>query len=176
MVREVLLALLAKEPSHGYELKAAIESLFGELWPEVNVGQVYSTLGRLERLGLVRSATVAQGGRPDKKVYELTAAGRDDLRRWVDELVPAVRVRDTFFSKVALAWKTGLTDPMELIDRQRRAYLLRLRELQTAAETATGLVARLAVDAAVRHVRADLEVLDACEAALADAERGVRGG
>jgi DNA-binding PadR family transcriptional regulator len=175
-MREVLLALLAKEPSHGYELKAAIESLFGELWPEVNVGQVYSTLGRLERLGLVRSTTVAQGGRPDKKVYELTASGRDDLRRWVDELVPAVRVRDTFFSKVALAWKTGLADPLDLIDRQRRAYLLRLRELQAAAEVTTGLVARLAVDAAVRHVRADLEVLDACESALADAQQGGRDG
>ena len=171
-MREVLLALLAKEPSHGYELKTAIESLFGELWPEVNVGQVYSTLGRLERLGLIRSATVSQGGRPDKKVYELTAAGNDELRRWIDELVPPVKVRDTFFSKVALAWKTGLADPMELIDRQRRAYLLRLRELGQAAETGMSLVARLAVEAATRHLRADLEMLDACEAAVAEAGHG----
>jgi DNA-binding PadR family transcriptional regulator len=171
-MREVLLALLAKEPSHGYELKAAIESLFGELWPEVNVGQVYSTLGRLERMELVSSATVAQGGRPDKKVYELTAAGRENLQRWVDDLVPPVRIRDTFFSKVALAWKTGLADPMELIDRQRRAYLVQLRELGGMADAASGLVARLAVEAAVLHVRADLQVLDACEAAVEKARSG----
>ena len=41
--------------------------MFGELWPEVNIGQIYQTLGRLERVGLVRSATVAQGNRPDKR-------------------------------------------------------------------------------------------------------------
>jgi DNA-binding PadR family transcriptional regulator len=168
-VREVLLALLQKEPSHGYELKSAIESLFGGVWPDVNVGQVYSTLARLERMGLVRSATVAQGGRPDKKVYELTATGRDELRRWVDDLVPAVRVRDTFFSKLVLAWKTGLADPIELIDRQRRAHLLRLRELGELAPTANGLVARLAVEAAMLHVQADLQVLDSCEAAVGGA-------
>ena len=45
-MREVLLALLHKEPAHGYELKGAIESMFGEVWPAVNVGQIYSTLGR----------------------------------------------------------------------------------------------------------------------------------
>jgi DNA-binding PadR family transcriptional regulator len=171
-MREVLLALLTKEPSHGYELKAAIESLFGELWPEVNVGQVYSTLGRLERLGLIRSATVAQGGRPDKRVYELTANGRDELRRWIDDLVPPVKVRDTFVSKVALAWTTGLADPIELIDRQRREYLLRLRDLGELANGATGLAARIAVEAATLHLRADLQVLDACEAAITEARDG----
>ena len=126
-MREVLLGLLHKEPSHGYELKLAIESMFGELWPDVNIGQIYQTLGRLERAGLVRSATVVQGARPDKRVYELTPAGREALRQWVDEVVPAARVREGFLSKLVLAWKTRLADPVTLIDRQRRAYLLRLR-------------------------------------------------
>lgn len=66
-MREVILALLAKEPAHGYELRHGIESLFGEVWPGVNIGQVHSTLGRLERAGLVRSVAVAQTNRPDKK-------------------------------------------------------------------------------------------------------------
>ena len=111
-----LLELLHKEPSHGYELKLAIESMFGELWPAVNIGQVYSTLARL-----VRSAAVAQGSRPDKRVYELTPRGREALAQWVDDVLPAGRVRDTFFSKLVLAWKTRLADPVVLIDRQRRA-------------------------------------------------------
>ena len=63
-MREALLSLLYKEPAHGYELKLAIESMFGELWPAVNIGQVYQTLSRLERQGLVRSATVTQESRP----------------------------------------------------------------------------------------------------------------
>jgi DNA-binding PadR family transcriptional regulator len=165
-VREALLALLHKEPSHGYELKLAIESMFGELWPAVNIGQVYSTLARLERAGLVRSAAVAQDSRPDKRVYELTPGGREALAQWVDDVLPAGRVRDTFFSKLVLAWKTRLADPVVLIDRQRRAYLLRLRELNELAETASGLVARLAVEAAVLHLQADLKLLEFCEQAI----------
>jgi DNA-binding PadR family transcriptional regulator len=173
-VREVLLGLLHKEPSHGYELKLAIESMFGELWPEVNIGQIYQTLGRLERAGLVRSATVAQGARPDKRVYELTVAGRDEVQRWVDEPLPAVRVRDTFFSKLLLAWKTRLADPVVLIDRQRRAYLRQLRDLGALADTTASLVGRLAVEAATLHVQADLKLLEFCEQAVAagDPEAG----
>jgi DNA-binding PadR family transcriptional regulator len=165
-MREALLSLLHKEPAHGYELKLAIESVFGELWPDVNIGQIYQTLGRLERAGLVRSATVAQEHRPDKRVYELTPAGRDALRQWVDEVVPAARVREGFLSKLVLAWKTRLADPVMLIDRQRRAYLLRLRELHELADLATGLVARLAVEASVLHVQADLKLLEYCEQAI----------
>jgi DNA-binding PadR family transcriptional regulator len=171
-VREALLALLHKEPSHGYELKLAIESMFGELWPAVNIGQVYSTLARLERSGLVRSAAVAQDSRPDKRVYELTPRGREALARWVDDVPPAGRVRDAFFSKLVLAWKTRLADPVVLIDRQRRAYLRRLRELNDLAGTAVGPVARLAVEAAVLHLQADLKLLEFCEQAVgADASR-----
>ena len=153
-------------PAHGYELKLAIESMFGELWPAVNIGQVYQTLSRLERQGLVRSATVTQESRPDKKVYELTSAGRERLERWVDEVVPAARVREGFLSKFVLAWRSGLADPVMLIDRQRRAYLLRLRELNELADTASGLVAHLAVEASVLHVEADLKLLEYCEQAV----------
>jgi DNA-binding PadR family transcriptional regulator len=169
-VREVLLGLLHKEPSHGYELKLAIESMFGELWPEVNIGQIYQTLGRLERAGLVRSATVAQGSRPDKRVYELTAAGREELLRWVDDPSPAARVRDTFFSKLLVAWRTRLADPVVLIDRQRRAYLRQLGELGGLADTTTSLVGRLAVEAAALHVQADLKLLEFCEQAVSGAD------
>jgi DNA-binding PadR family transcriptional regulator len=174
-VREVLLGLLHKEPSHGYELKLAIESMFGELWPEVNIGQIYQTLGRLERAGLVRSVTVTQGGRPDKRVYELTAAGREELRRWVDDPLPAMRVRDTFFSKLLLAWRTRLADPVVLIDLQRRAYLRQLRELSGLADSAASLVGRLAVEATVLHVQADLKLLEFCEQAVSAGSTGSGG-
>jgi DNA-binding PadR family transcriptional regulator len=174
-MREALLSLLYKEPAHGYELKLAIESMFGELWPAVNIGQVYQTLSRLERQGLVRSATVTQESRPDKKVYELTAAGREGLQRWVDEVVPAARIREGFLRKLVLAWKTRLADPVMLMDRQRRAYLLQLRELNELADTATGLVARLAVEAAVLHVQADLKLLEYCEQAVSAGDTGPGG-
>jgi DNA-binding PadR family transcriptional regulator len=165
-MREVLLALLDKEPAHGYELKRMIEVTFGEVWPPVNIGQIYSTLGRLERAQLVRSTAVAQSGRPDKKVFELTAAGQDEVRRWVDHVEPAARVRDAFFTKLAVASRTGIVDPIVLIDRQRRAYLRRLRELTDTVPESREMVARLAVEGAMLHVQADLRWLDFCEDAL----------
>jgi DNA-binding PadR family transcriptional regulator len=165
-MREALLGLLAKEPAHGYELKQALEAEFGELRPAVNIGQVYATLTRLERAGLVRSTAIAQGSRPDKKVFELTAAGHKELQRWVDDLVPAARVRDEFFTKLVLAARARLADPVVLIDRQRRAYLRRLRQLGDLAEDARGLAARLAVEGAVLHLQADLKWLERCEEAF----------
>jgi len=166
VVREVLLALLATEPAHGYELKYGIESLFGGVWPAVNIGQVYSTLGRLERAGLVRSVAVAQSSRPDKKVFELTPLGRDELARWVDEVVVADRLRDQFFSKLVVASQSRLVDPLVLIDRQRRAYLRRLRELNDLAAVTEGFAATMAVEGAVLHLQADLRWLERCEEAL----------
>jgi DNA-binding PadR family transcriptional regulator len=165
-VREVLLGLLQKEPAHGYELKRAIESMFGEVWPAVNIGQIYSTLGRLERAGLVRSQAVSQASRPDKKVFELTAKGSETVRQWVDEVVPAAQLRDAFFSKLVLAAQTRLADPIVLIDRQRRAYLRRLAELGGLTDKAHGFAARLAVEGAVLHLQADLRWLERCEEAL----------
>jgi DNA-binding PadR family transcriptional regulator len=171
-VREELLGLLAKEPAHGYELKQAVETEFGELWPAVNLGQVYSTLARLEAAGLVRSTAVSQDSRPAKKVFELTPAGRDELQQWVDDLVPAARVRDRFFVKLVLAARFGLADPISLIDRQRRAYLRRSRQLNDLAEQARGLAARLAVEGAVLHLEADLTWLERCEEALSQGPTG----
>jgi hypothetical protein len=84
-------------------------------------------------------------------------------------------VREGFLSKLVLAWRTRLADPFMLIDRQRRAYLLRLRELHELAETATGLVARLAVEASVLHVQADLKLLEFCEQAVSAGDTGPGG-
>src|ERR1700729_2050443 len=74
-LRMPLLALLAKEPAHGYELKLLLEQIFGEAYPSPNIGQIYVTLRRLERDGLVASQDVVQQTRPNKRVYELTQAG-----------------------------------------------------------------------------------------------------
>ena len=170
-MRHALLALLAKEAGHGYELKAALERTFGELWPRVNTGQIYTTLARLERDGLVRSSSVAQSDRPDKKVFELTAAGHDELGAWIDQLLPAVRIRDEFFTKLVLAAEAGLTDPLVLIDRQRRSYLRELRTISDLADRAPSAAAALAVEGAVLHLQADLKWLERCEAEFSKGRR-----
>ena len=83
-VREALLALLADSPRHGYELKTEFETVTGRLWP-LNVGQVYTTLDRLERDGLVRPLSESTH-EPDpvnnKRAFEITQEGRGELGRW----------------------------------------------------------------------------------------------
>src|SRR5580693_2522128 len=109
-MRLPLLALLAKEPAHGYELKTLLEQTFGQAYPSPNIGQIYVTLQRLERDGLVASQDVVQQTRPNKRVYELTAAGRNALAEWVDAPSDGPRIRDDFFMKLALSPMAGATD------------------------------------------------------------------
>src|SRR4029450_5642496 len=85
VVQEVLLALLAKEPSHGYQLRARLQLALGPLAQALNAGHVSVTLNRLEKAGLVTSQRVGQIDRPDRKVYELTAAGGARVAEWLDD-------------------------------------------------------------------------------------------
>jgi DNA-binding PadR family transcriptional regulator len=163
-VRQPLLALLAKEPAHGYELKLALEQTFGEAYPSPNIGQIYVTLKRLEQDGLVQSQDVEQTTRPNKKVYELTAAGREALRAWVEEPSEGPRVRDEFFIKLILAPMAGLAGRMELINSQRRHYLGIMRNL--AGLSASDTPARLLIEGAVLHLQADLDWLERCQEEL----------
>ena len=132
-MRFPLLALLASGPAHGYELKQALEQRFGSVLPPLNAGQIYTTLSRLERDGLVDDDAVAQNGRPNKRVYRLTDQGRIELSGWVADSTPATRLKDDFFIKLVLARAAGIAEPLELIDRQRSAYLQALRDLDDVA-------------------------------------------
>jgi DNA-binding PadR family transcriptional regulator len=166
-MRFPLLALLAAGPAHGYELKQALEQRFGAVLAPLNAGQIYTTLQRLERDGLVDDDAVAQNGRPNKRVYRLTDQGRTELRSWVADSTPATRLKDDFFIKLVLAEAAGIADPLELIDRQRSAYLQALRSLDdVAAETNGDVTAALLVEGAALHLEADLKWLDLCERRL----------
>src|ERR1700684_4158567 len=113
IVRQPLLALLAKEPAHGYELKLALEQTFGAAYPSPNIGQIYVTLKRLEADGLVRSQDVEQTTRPNKRVYELTPAGRDAVAAWVEEPSDGRRMRDELLAILVLPPRAALGPPRE---------------------------------------------------------------
>jgi DNA-binding PadR family transcriptional regulator len=156
------MALLSRGSGHGYELKQSLETEFGELLPELNSGQVYSTLARLERDGLVEGESIADDNR-GKKVYRLTEAGEALLRDWVCVPVPGARLKEEFFIKFVIATTTGLADPVVLIGRQRAEYLQSLRDLDARLLSAHGPTAELLVEGAVLHLKADLEWLDLIE-------------
>jgi DNA-binding PadR family transcriptional regulator len=168
-MRYAFLALLAKTPAHGYELKQAFEETFGDVWPPLNFGQIYTTLQRLERDGLVQSREVPQDHRRDKKVYELTPAGHTELRKWLSEPASGPWLKDEFFMKLVMAGLTDAADQAALIDRQRRVYMQALHDLNTMAARAGSngdAVPALLIEGAALHLQADLKWLELCEEAL----------
>jgi DNA-binding PadR family transcriptional regulator len=172
-VRHSLLALLSGGPMHGYGLKTEFESATGEVWP-LNVGQVYTTLGRLERDGLVGAEAEADG----QKVYEITEAGREELSRWFETPVPReVIPRQELAIKLVFAMRSGLADVAAVVQRQRVATVRALQDvtrLRAAAESDGDLAWLLMLDALAFQAEAEVRWLDLCEARLAR-EQGAAG-
>src|ERR1035441_4177351 len=84
--QEVVLAMLAKEPSQGSQLRGRLDRALGPLGEAMNDGQIYVTLGRLEKSGLVtREGVASSSDRPYRKVYELTSAGQERVTEWLAE-------------------------------------------------------------------------------------------
>ena len=169
-MRELFLALLSGERAHGYELKQSLEQEFGDLLPALNAGQIYVTLGRLERDGLVVGHAVP-GDPRGKRVYELTELGREAVAAWIDTPVSGRRLKDEFLMKLVVLASAGLAEPTQLLEEQRREYLQSLRDLNALLE-ADGKepAAELLVEGAILHLKADLEWLDLIERRLAITE------
>ncbi|TQS40696.1 PadR family transcriptional regulator [Cryptosporangium phraense] len=153
--------MLAKEPSHGYQLRARLRDALGPLGEALNAGQIYVTLTRLERAGLL---TVDNAERSDRKVYALTAAGQHRVAEWIAEVSWPKPDLAEFHLKLIAAAQAGLADPITIVDTQRRELLRRLREAQRAAMSEPdGSNARLLLEGIVLRLQADLRWLEACE-------------
>jgi len=165
-VRNGLMALLWSGSRHGYELKKELEERTGSLW-ELNVGQVYTTLSRLERDGLVAELpAAATSGAPDQRRYALTETGRAEVTAWFAR--PRSRPvpdRDELVIKLTLAASSPAIDLDEVIDVQRVATTEELqRYTRLKAAAAPDDVARLfALDAVIAQIDAELRWLEQCQ-------------
>ncbi len=170
-IKHGLLALLERGPSHGYQLRADFDATTGAAWP-LNVGQVYSTLDRLERDGLV-----AQDGDADAEgriAYRITDAGRHELSSWFGSPVSTKSApRDELCIKLALAVTTPGVDVLGVVQTQRTATMTGLQELTRlkarATDPAADLAWSLVLDALVFRAEAEIRWLDHCEARVARA-------
>ncbi|HWG98246.1 MAG TPA: PadR family transcriptional regulator [Pilimelia sp.] len=157
-VRLALLGLLSGASSHGYRLKSRYDDV---LDPDGSVpaAQIYATLSRLERDGLVRQAETTQDGGPPRRVYQLTEAGRCEIDRWLAAPVePAPELQALLYTKVVLSIIAGRRiEP--LLDAQREAHLVRMREL-TGMRQSQGLARKILAEYALFHLEADLKWLD----------------
>ena len=165
MQQEAVLAMLAKEPSHGYQLRARLRQALGPLGEAMNDGQVYVTLTRLEKAGLVTAEQSAgRPERPDRKMYALTAAGQQRVAEWLTEVSWPKPDLAEFHLKLIAAAAAGLADPLAIVDAQRRELLRRLRDAQRAAlDEPAGSPAGLLLEGIVLRLQADLRWLETCE-------------
>ena len=166
-VKHALLALLERGPMYGYQLRTAFEESTGGTWP-VNIGQIYTTLTRLERDGLVRPLPESDGG---QRPYEITEAGRAELALWFATPVGHEdRPRDELAIKLALALMTPGGVAADVVRTQRTATMRTLQEYTRLKANAAGpgdLAWRLVLDAMVFRAEAEIRWLDHCEASLA---------
>ena len=168
--QEVVLALLAKEPSSGSRLRARLNDALGPLGDAVNEGQIYVILSRLEKAALIarldprrQEAKAPDAGR---KVYQLTAAGQERVAEWLAEITWPRPDLAEFHLKLVAAAQAGLADPIGIVDAQRRELLRRLRDVQRAAMAEPdGSHAGLLLEGIVLRLQADLRWLEACERA-----------
>jgi DNA-binding PadR family transcriptional regulator len=165
MKQEVVLAMLAKEPSYGYELRGRLRSALGPLGEAMNDGQIYVTLTRLEKAGQVASERAAgSADRPERKVYGLTPDGQQRVTEWLAEVSWPKPDLAEFHLKLVAAAAARLADPLSIVDAQRRELLRRLRDAQRAAMAEPdGSDAGLLLEGIVLRLQADLRWLEACE-------------
>ncbi len=171
----VLLGLLAGGARHGYDLKRAHDDRLPQAKP-LAYGQVYATLGRLERDGLVARSGQDQDSGPERTSYELTALGRERLAAWLTEVEPpAPYVSSTLFSKVVVALlASGAERATGYLTAQRAAHMTRMREL-TATKTRPGATVGdiVAADYAIGHLDADLRWMQNTLARVAELQKEV---
>jgi DNA-binding PadR family transcriptional regulator len=165
-VRHGLLALLEDGPRYGYQLRAEFESRTGGTWP-LNVGQVYTTLARLERDGLVQPAGADDEGHV---FYALTSRGHTEVGAWFATPVQREsRPRDELAIKLALSMTTPGVDVRAVVQRQRTDTLRALQDYTRlkARTDEPDLAWLLVLDALIFQAEAEVRWLDHCEARLA---------
>jgi DNA-binding PadR family transcriptional regulator len=157
-IATTLLGLLESGPQHGYSLKKSYDSYFGQD-RSLDYGQVYSTLSRLLRAGLVEENGTEPGGGPSRKRYAITTAGVTDLEEWLGTPErPEPYLQNILYSKVVLAMLSGRS-AHDVLDGQRSAHLKAMREL-TKRKQSGDLVDALICDHALFHLEADLRWLE----------------
>jgi DNA-binding PadR family transcriptional regulator len=167
-VRHALLALLSEGPKYGLQLREEFEANTGQVWP-LNVGQVYTTLQRLERDGLVTAAGAEPGDAGPQKAYRITAAGSAELAEWL-RVPPDLSTppRDDLVMKVLIAVRVPGTDVSGVIQAHRRYLIQLMQEWTRLKEDDNGrdVAFSLVVDSELFRIDSVVRWLDAAEGRL----------
>lgn len=175
-IRQGLLALLDEGPAYGYQLKTMFEERTGGTWP-LNIGQVYTTLARCERDGLVAQLEADDEGRV---VYEITAAGRVSVASWYAEPVRRdAAPRDELAIKLAVAVTAPGVDVAAIVQVQRTETMRTLQQLtrlKVDVDEASDMAWLLVLDRLIYDAEAEARWLDHCESRLVRTGAGATTG
>lgn len=167
-----LLGLLSREPSYGYDLKHSYDRYF-RAGKVLAFGQVYSTFARMVRDESIRALGEEAGGGPDRKKYEITAAGQDRVCEWLfTPDVPSEVLQSELFANTVIALLLD-DDADQLLDVQRAGHKARMREL-TYLKQDVDLLRVLLCDHGLFHVQADLRWIALASARLTQLNKELR--
>lgn len=168
---QALLGLLGTGSGYGYDLKHDYDRHFGAEKP-LAFGQVYATLARLLKHGLIALLGEEAGEGPERKRYQITEAGRARLEEWLFSAdTPSPTLQSNLFAKTVIALLLD-DDAERLLDIQRAAHLERMREL-TRRKQGADLSTVLICDHALFHIEADLRWIDLTSARLSELRAAV---
>jgi DNA-binding PadR family transcriptional regulator len=179
-LEHAILGFLDREPMTGYDLKTrCFDDAVGHLWT-ADQAQVYRTLGRLSEQSLVRSKSVAQRGKPDRRVYSITAKGRSEFAAWLRRPLDLAAVRDPLLVQLSLAGELDDAEILALLGTARERYQSRLdglRALQadratsgSAGDPRSDALYDMTLAAAMSAARTAVDWLDDC---IDKVERGL---
>lgn len=169
-VRLGLLGLISQKPRHGYDLHHSFMALVGgqQNW-EVKKAQIYTTLARLEKSGLiVKDESLKEGG-PEKTIFSITEKGENILTKWLSEATPTEHQRDEFYLKLMISLATSHVDPYALMYKQRDSLYKELHRINVEKlkmDKTKELALHLLMEQASMRIEADLRWLDMVEARL----------
>jgi DNA-binding PadR family transcriptional regulator len=166
-MRQLVLALLAGGTGHGYDLKRSYDQNFGSIWTPTNDGQMYVTLSRLEKEGLVAHRVHEQEQRPDRKDFAITQTGRAALEVWLAEKPAPPNLRSETMLRILAAAISGIADHRLLITSARKEYRAALRRVEELRDAAEDPIRTLLVESASLQLDADLKWLDLADLHLA---------
>lgn len=170
-IKHAVLGLISEEARHGYAVRAAFEERLGDFW-ELNYGQVYQVLTGLEQEGLITGSDERVGRRPIRRIFAITAKGRDELRRWLLKPTPRRRpFRDDFYVRLLFAMGSGVDVVCDMTNEEIRSCREHLATLTDQARIAENLgpetrVRQLFTHAAILHSEAALKALEHCQVSL----------
>lgn len=177
-LQHAILGFLHHRARTGYDLKRLFDSTVRHFWP-ADQSQIYRTLGRLEEQGLARMEVVPQQDRPDRKLYHITDAGREALRRWLTRPLPPAETREATLIQLFFAGAVDDQDVLEQLARYlegARAGLIRYESIEIGdilAEADLGderdaFYQSLTLDHGIAMMRAEVAWLEGVVALLQD--------